>query len=235
MWNGRKTMRNLQYGMTERAELQRRRFVWFVWFIGSLWLTASDNQTDETIQMNQTDRMLAACSISPLRLNDEMAPPVLLITGFGAVLTKRALFAVRHDDEALGPDPEICQIITDRLGPLLRQHEVVGRAAPLIAMPFYFQQNGRMLAQPLGIPGERLSPFLIDGPAVVAEKDITQAGRRRRVLFCPHFVHLPSCGGRVHLGHGNAGTQPFRAVGIGHGRAGCAVGQSRLGVGGIAV
>lgn len=41
------------------------------------------------------------------RLDDEMTPPVLLITGFGAFFAKRALFAVRHNHEAVTPDPKL--------------------------------------------------------------------------------------------------------------------------------
>jgi hypothetical protein len=40
-------------------------------------------------------------------LDDEMASPVLLITGFGAIFTERALFAVGHDAEAVLPNPKI--------------------------------------------------------------------------------------------------------------------------------
>jgi hypothetical protein len=46
-------------------------------------------------------------------LDDEVPSPVLLITGFRAVFTKRALFAVRHDDEAVTPNPKLRQIIAD--------------------------------------------------------------------------------------------------------------------------
>ena len=48
-----------------------------------------------------------------LWLDDEMASPVLLITGFGVVFAKRALFAVRDDEEPLTLNPKPHQIISD--------------------------------------------------------------------------------------------------------------------------
>lgn len=104
--------------------------------------------------------------------NHEMTPAILLMARLRMIIAERAFFAIGHDDETIAFDPQFHQIISHRFGPLFGEDEVIGRAPPFVAMAFYLDLSPAMRTQPIGIPGEKLSAFLVDRPAIVLEEHI---------------------------------------------------------------
>src|SRR5688572_17424950 len=149
--------------------------------------------------------------IRRLGSDDEMAPTVLLITGFGTILTEWTLLAVGHGNDALAFNAQVRQIVKNGLGPLFCEHEVIGGTPAFVAVPLHFELGGRMHAQPFGIAAERLSSVVAESPAIVTEKYIAEAGSRRGRIFSTRLVHLPLGRRRIILRHGNSRTQPLGA------------------------
>jgi hypothetical protein len=67
-------------------------------------------------------------------------------------------------------------------------------------MAFHLYLSPAMRTQPIGIPGEKLSAFLVDRPAIVLKEHILKAGGGRSALFGSNFVQLPSGSRGVGLG-----------------------------------
>lgn len=129
----------------------------------------------------------------------EMAPAVLLKARLRKVVAEGPLFTIGHDGEAITFDPQLHQIISHGLGPLLDEHEVIGRTSSFIAMAFHFQLGHAVCTQPIGIPGKDLSAFLVDRPAIVIKEDIPKARGSCGSLFSSDFLQLPSASGGVGL------------------------------------